>query len=188
MGIYTNNFTNTRESSTKPQGGPFERSTDYRRDYLKKHKGFFGIYTCAYCGRLITKSNMQVDHIYPVNRAATKTTGKLFVVLNSFWRGSKGRQQGVNGNWNKTAACPKCNHLKSDKGGVCVTLGYLGRIINPIIKIAEAGLIGYTAINALLLGGPTAYFIWAVVGIFGIEAVRTAIVRKILDSVKRKRN
>lgn len=185
MGIYTNNFTDKKGSTYKSQGGPYERSADYRRDYLKKHKGFFGIYTCAYCGRLITKSNMQVDHIYPVNRAATRTSGKVFVTLNSFWRGKKGRNQGVNGNWNKTAACPKCNNLKSDKGGLCVTLGYLGRIINPIIKIAEAGVIGYTAINALVFGGPTAYMIWAIAGIVGFEAVRTAIVRKILKAVKK---
>jgi high-affinity Fe2+/Pb2+ permease len=115
-------------------GGPYERSTGYRKDYLKKHKGFFGIYTCAYCGRLITKKNMQVDHIYPIGQVKTTMKGKAFVIANTFWKGSKESDKGINGTWNTVSACPACNHKKSDKGGLWIWRGYIGRIVYPVLN------------------------------------------------------
>ena len=66
---------------------------DYRAEYLKHNKGFFfgHIYFCAICGKPITRENMEVDHIVPLNK------------------------QGVNHVVNCVATCRECNRKKSDK-------------------------------------------------------------------------
>lgn len=156
MGSFTHIFTKKRKSS---KGGPFSRSNDYRRDYLKKHKGFFGIYTCAYCGKLCTRSTMQVDHIYPVNGVKgiglKGTSGKLFVTLISLLHGPSALKDGVNADWNKTAACPRCNGNKTDSMGLWVLRGYVGKILFPIMNFAIAGGLAYGGINTLITGSPT---------------------------------
>ena len=69
------------------------RKYDYRAEYLKHNKGFlFGhLYFCAMCGKPITKENMEVDHIVPLNK------------------------QGINHVVNCIATCRECNRRKSDK-------------------------------------------------------------------------
>ena len=119
----------------------YSRSDDYRKKYLNKHKGILGIYTCSYCGKLCTKSGMQVDHIYPINGAKTKVSGKLWVKINTWYLPKEKRNQGINGVWNTTSACPTCNHIKSDLGGVWVWRGYIGRILFPIVNIILIGLL-----------------------------------------------
>lgn len=158
-GGFTHVFNKKRKSS---KGGPFSRSNDYRREYLKKHKGFFGIYTCAYCGRLCTRSTMQVDHIYPVNGVkglgAKGTSGKLFVTLVSLFHGPKALKEGVNADWNKTAACPRCNSNKTDNMGLWVLRGYFGKILFPIMNFAITGGLAYGGINALITGSPAVLY------------------------------
>ena len=46
-----------------------ERSTTYRANFFKSNKGIFGggkYYFCAYCGRVLSKRKVAVDHIIPV--------------------------------------------------------------------------------------------------------------------------
>lgn len=159
MGSFTHIFTKKKHSS---KGGPFSRSSDYRREYLKKHKGFFGIYTCAYCGKLCTRSTLQVDHIYPVNGVKgiglKGTSGKLFVTLVSLLHGPKALKEGVNADWNKTAACPRCNGNKTDAMGLWVLRGYIGKIVFPILNLAMAGGLVYGGINTLITGSPTVLY------------------------------
>lgn len=112
----------------------YTRSDDYRNKYLEKHKGVFGIYTCAYCGKLCTKDGMQVDHIYPINGVKTKVSGKLWVQANTWYLTKDKRNQGINGVWNTCSACPTCNRTKSDLGGVWIWRGYIGRILFPILN------------------------------------------------------
>jgi hypothetical protein len=111
----------------------YERSKDYRSKYIKKHKGFFGIYCCSYCGKLCSKSKMEVDHIYPINGVKNKASGKLWVKLNTWYLPSNNK--GVNETWNTTSACHDCNASKSDSGGLWVWRGYIGRIVFPILNI-----------------------------------------------------
>lgn len=179
---FTHIFTKKKNSS---KGGPFSRSTDYRKEYLKKHKGFFGIYSCAYCGRLCSRSTMQVDHIYPVNGVKgiglKGTTGKLFVTLVSLFHGPKALSQGVNANWNKTAACPRCNSNKTDNMGLWVLRGYLGKVIFPIMNFAIAAGLLYGGAVALLAGTPIIlYQVLAVTAIIKISLF-------ILSSKKKKK-
>lgn len=45
--------------SKKPK---YERSDDYRYQYIRAHPGFMGkYYLCPYCGRIMLKKTMQVD-------------------------------------------------------------------------------------------------------------------------------
>lgn len=117
------------------------RSKNYRKNYLKKHKGFFGIYTCSYCGALIPKGMMEVDHIFPVHKAKEELIGMSYVLLASTL--SLHGKEGVNGTWNTCSSCHYCNHLKAAKGGLWVLRGYFGRIVFPIINLVLA----YTVIR-----------------------------------------
>lgn len=169
MGKFTRIFTNKHKHSSS---SPFERSGDYRKKYLQKHKGFFGIYTCAYCGRLCSRSTMQVDHIYPVNgvKGLKGTGGKLFISLVSLLHGPNALKEGVNADWNKTAACPTCNGNKTDAMGLWVLRGYLGKILFPIMNFAMAGSLAYGGITTLTTGSPvTLYKAIAVIAVAKIS-------------------
>lgn len=80
------------------------RSYQYRDDYYRNHKGFFGVYFCSYCGRPITRRGVKIlgikilrsaniDHIAPKSK----------------------NQELFNAKWNTTIACERCNKRKSDK-------------------------------------------------------------------------
>lgn len=161
MGLFTHTFDRKKRSTTKTSSpkNKFERSNDYRKKYLANHKGFFGIYCCAYCGKLCSKKNMQVDHIYPVNgvkgNSLKGSSGKLFITLISLFHGPTALKDGVNADWNKTAACPKCNGEKTDSMGLWILRGYLGKLLFPIMNFAMAGGLCYGVLNALISGVAT---------------------------------
>ena len=50
----------------QPPSQMFERSSNYRANFLKHKKGFFGIYTCAYCGKLVY---IQLKRVLKVERS-----------------------------------------------------------------------------------------------------------------------
>lgn len=98
---------------------------DYRDEYFKHNPGIFGcIWVCAYCKRpLVGKQNVQVDHIMPLNNVL-----------------------GRNARYNLVAACPKCNHSKSDKVDGRVVTGYVSKgfevVIFSIQKVIIIALVG----------------------------------------------
>lgn len=68
-------------------------SYDYRRAYLKHHPGILGsFYICSQCGKILVRSSMEVDHIFPVSK---------------WWS--------INRVINCVAICSKCNKHKSDR-------------------------------------------------------------------------
>ena len=79
---------------------------DYREAYFRKNPGVCGcIWFCAYCGiPIFGKSGVQVDHIVPLAGI------------------------GINRTFNTVAACPRCNHKKSDKGGLWCVRGGVAKI------------------------------------------------------------
>lgn len=151
----------------KQSQGKFTRSKNYRKEYLKKHKGFFGIYTCAYCGKLISKSNMEVDHIYPVNGVSggmlSNTGGKMFITVVSALHGSNALKDGVNADWNKTSACHFCNNKKTDSKGAWVVRGYFGKILFPIMNAVLVSGLLYSAVQCLALGTISTLYKYALV-------------------------
>lgn len=82
-----------------------ERSSDYRRTYFNNHKpDFCNKYICVYCGKLLPRNNVTVDHVIPIKLAQTTL----------YWQ-EKLRRRGavsVNDYQNLVAACEKCNHKK----------------------------------------------------------------------------
>ena len=97
----------------------YTRDNVYRKRFFENTKPFKnGKYRCIYCGRKFSKSRITVDHIYPINAARTKKKQfilKLFGINN------------INDVKNLGAACMRCNKKKSDKTGLWVLRGLLGR-------------------------------------------------------------
>lgn len=145
------------------------RTYDYGAQFKKHNPGVFsdGFYFCAYCGRPCVSSvwkqkhphrkraffrrieDMEVDHVRPVNKG------------------------GRNSTWNLVAACHTCNRRKSDKTGLWIPLGRIGKVVslgtglvsnlvtgiirhpNPIWKVLSgAAWLGFLYFGTpILLGG-----------------------------------
>lgn len=76
-------------------------------------------YRCAYCGKLLNKNEVTVDHIFPVAK----------MVSNEKVR-NKAAKYGItetNDLNNLAASCAKCNEKKSDKMGLWIYRGLFGR-------------------------------------------------------------
>ena len=150
MGALLNIF---RKKKKRPSD-QFNRSTDYRREYLKHHRGFFGIYICSYCGKVLTRSQMQVDHVYPVNRATTQSSGRFFILLRNLIT-FRQRKKGVNALWNLTLSCKHCNHIKNDSAGLWTVRGYIGRILFPLMNLGLLGILVYGTYMSITSQNPT---------------------------------
>lgn len=92
--------------SKKPK---YERSDDYRYQYIRAHPGFMGkYYLCPYCGRIMLKKTMQVDHIVSISLANKHRAYRVLVPDGN-----------INNLHNLTASCPKCNtgnRIPADSG------------------------------------------------------------------------
>lgn len=86
-------------------------SYDYRTNYFKQNPGLFGkIWFCSQCHKLLFgKRNVQVDHIWALGAG------------------------GVNRVFNTVAICARCNRKKSDKTGLYLINGIIGKIIEVLI-------------------------------------------------------
>lgn len=123
----------------------WDRGDSYRSDFLKHNRGFFGkLYFCVYCGRPITRKNMQVDHHIAINFVKKNPLLKLYfgvsnVITNFFGRIVHGKKwkknSGVNVTYNLVPACPKCNNAKKDKGGLWIIRGMIGGTIWKILNL-----------------------------------------------------
>ena len=104
----------------------FTRNDSYRQTFLRGKRGLFGtrsLYCCSYCGRLLTRTQMQVDHCIPVEGAKSSRFVRTYIRLVGLFSDKKTREQGINGLWNLVPSCPKCNNKKSDKRGLWVVRG-----------------------------------------------------------------
>lgn len=96
------------------------RGGSYRSVFFRTHAPAFGrYYFCAYCGRLLPKRKVTVDHLYPVGSAARdlKMQKKLRRIHLS----------GINDPENLVAACRGCNQKKGKQMGRWIRKGKLGR-------------------------------------------------------------
>lgn len=58
----------------------YERSDDYRYQFIKAHPGAFGkFYMCPYCGRIMLRKTMQVDHIVSIHLANKHRAYRILV-------------------------------------------------------------------------------------------------------------
>lgn len=58
----------------------YERLDDYRYQFIKAHPGAFGkFYMCPYCGRIMLRKTMQVDHIVSIHLANKHRAYRILV-------------------------------------------------------------------------------------------------------------
>lgn len=96
-----------------------KRSTTYRAEYFKHNKPIYKkFYRCVYCGRLLSRKKITVDHIYPVKK-----------VNESTYYQDKLKRMGadsVNDYRNLVSACFRCNAKKSSKTGWWIIKAKIG--------------------------------------------------------------
>lgn len=103
-----------------------QRSPTYRADFIAANPGFHGkLYMCPYCGRIMTKKTMQVDHIVAVDLARNSRLARKLMP-----------KEGVNDIKNLTAACRTCNAKKSNKGGLWILRGKYGAKLQAAVWVA----------------------------------------------------
>lgn len=97
-----------------------ERDATCRKTYFDTHKSANGkMWRCAYCGHLYKRYDVEVDHIYPVDRAQTDPELQNQLRKKGF--------TSINDPKNLVVACKDCNKKKSNKMGKWIIKGRLGR-------------------------------------------------------------
>lgn len=114
----------------KKSNSKYERGTDYRKTFFSKSRPFIGgLYFCIYCGKLISKKRVEVDHIIPVHKAQEK---RLFQKIIDMKKWSD-----INDCRNLGASCRRCNRKKSDKTGLWTIRGFIGKSDNfQVVRFA----------------------------------------------------
>lgn len=85
----------------------YSRDNLYRKVFFEKHKGVFGLYRCAYCGKILRKKNVTIDHVVPISRAADSLRCRFFMRYIGI--------DNVNSVSNLTPCCKRCNSRKGNK-------------------------------------------------------------------------
>lgn len=87
------------------------RSNDYRKTFFSKNKGFYMFhkryYRCAYCGKIVKKECITVDHIIPIHLSQRKKSIRLLMKIFNI--------KNINEYKNLTPSCKKCNSKKGSK-------------------------------------------------------------------------
>lgn len=98
----------------------YRRNSTYRKAFFESHPGLFGrdFYFCSYCGKLLRKDRVTVDHLLAV-RAVQKSR---FLQ----WFLKKLKIKNVNDQKNLVPACARCNERKGTKTGFWLLRGLIG--------------------------------------------------------------
>lgn len=94
----------------------YERASNYRQIFFSRTSG---PYTCRYCNKKLQKNQIYVDHIIPVSKAQKKHYARIILSVRHCTN--------VNDIKNLAPACKNCNLKKSDKMGLWVIRGWLGK-------------------------------------------------------------
>lgn len=117
-------FCNKKKLRIEQEDERFSRSATYRDDFFRANRGYKKNgkdYHCAYCGKKLKKAKIEVDHVVAVDAVKKKILARLFIILTGI--------KNVNDPKNLVASCRRCNRKKSNKQGLWVLRGYLGRHI-----------------------------------------------------------
>ena len=96
------------------------RSLDYRQVFFRNNPGVFGHrYFCSYCGKLLSRKDVTVDHLYPVNAAQTDLRMQKKLKRNGY--------KNINDPKNLVPACMRCNKKKGAGMGRWILKGKIGR-------------------------------------------------------------
>ena len=94
----------------------YERANNYRQTFFQRTKG---PYRCRYCNKKLNKDKVFVDHIIPVAKTQKTARAKMMLAMR--------RCGSVNDIRNLAPACKECNSKKSDKMGIWIIRGWLGK-------------------------------------------------------------
>ena len=94
------------------------RSNNYRYQFINEYPGVLGFYCCSYCGKIVSKKYMQVDHIVSIDYAN---------------RHPKYANFDINKLSNLTPSCKRCNLKKSNKGGLWIIRGKIGQVLQSLL-------------------------------------------------------
>lgn len=103
----------------------YMRNHDYKKSFFEKNKGLLknGIYYhCAYCGRIMKKDIVTVDHVIPIQKVKSSQNKKFYQLLMG-----KCNMKNINDVKNLVAACQYCNSKKGSKAGLWIFRGFIGR-------------------------------------------------------------
>lgn len=131
-------FCNKHKLRIEQTDSRYSRSATYRTEFFKHNRGDknnYSVYHCSYCGKRLKKDDLEVDHIIAINRVKKSFFARIFMNLIGI--------KNVNEVKNLTASCHRCNRRKSDKQGLWVPLGFMGKSTTfwTIIHIIEVLLI-----------------------------------------------
>lgn len=121
------------------------RNNSYRKTFFASNHGIRGqekYYWCAYCGKIIPRSKVTVDHIIPVQKVSQGEERKKYQ--------RKLKRRGivnVNQKENLVAACQRCNQKKAARTGTWIFRGRIGRygwlwVVRWIVRVILVILIG----------------------------------------------
>ncbi len=98
-----------------------ERSKDYRDCFFESGQSTFlkDKYFCSYCGRLLSKEQVCVDHLISVKKGQVSFIYDSIIERLGF--------ESINDVKNLVPACRRCNSRKGAKGGSWVLRGLVGR-------------------------------------------------------------
>lgn len=124
-----------------------QRSETYRANFIRANPGIHAFgkywYICSYCGRLVTREKMQVDHVVAIDLARRKRLYRLLA--------PPLEKGGINGLDNLCSACSKCNKKKSNSGGWWILKGHIGHLYFSILWVFTLAVVFICAV--LILSG-----------------------------------
>ena len=116
----------------------YERASNYRQTFFQRTKG---PYRCRYCNKKLSKDKVFVDHIIPVAKTQKTVRAKMMLAMR--------RCGSVNDIRNLAPACKECNSKKSDKMGIWIIRGWLGKYTTYWICLR---ILQFLAICLVILG------------------------------------
>lgn len=118
--VHWEDWCRLRGLKMKAIGYGSERGGNYRAEFFAHNPPMFGDkYACAYCGKRMTKRQVQVDHIIAVDLAKRHADVRRKIQAYGW--------DDVNDTRNLCAACGRCNRLKANHGGLWIARGRLGK-------------------------------------------------------------
>lgn len=136
----------------------YTRSSDYRDTFFDNNHGFFDndkYYHCSYCGKIIKKENVSVDHLFPIHKVRNGNYTKFYRNLLSHFKINN-----INDKRNLIASCERCNKRKGKKGGLWIIRGFIGKYYMTwvIIYLLVINGLFYLFMNYDLLGKIVEFF------------------------------
>lgn len=96
----------------------YERSNNYRQTFFESFPKDHS-FRCIYCNKKLSPQDVTVDHLIPIDKAKTSIITRFII--------KKLHYQSINDIKNLVPACSCCNRAKSNKMGLWIIRGILGK-------------------------------------------------------------